>query len=60
MRRSDEHSHDALARVDFDDLKVIAAIREAADNFDEAKYADRLQKFEPTLPTADTMMTPLP
>ena len=42
-------SSDALGRVDFDDALVIAAVEEAAREFDTQKYADRLEQFETTV-----------
>ena len=40
---------DALERIDFDDPKVIAAIHNGVEGFEErceTKYRDRLEQFE--------------
>lgn len=47
-RRQGE-SQDALDRVDFSDARVIAAITQAAEEFDTQRYADRLEQFETTV-----------
>jgi len=42
-------SSEALGRVNFDDARVVAAVEEAAREFNTEKYADRLEQFETTV-----------
>ncbi len=40
---------EALARVDFGDARVAAAVGETAREFDTARYAARLEPYETTV-----------